>query len=171
MPGSAAFGYATLIAVLIYVAAAAIIELSDRRAALASATETLGRLQAYREPGSSTAADAASGSAFLEGPTVTVAGAALLQRIAGAVSRVAGNIMSSHVDLHGTQSAAGFIAVTVNCELEQPALQQLLHDIEAGMPYLFVEQLEVQVPSTAVSSPQGRLRVTLTVSGQWQGAR
>jgi general secretion pathway protein M len=50
-------------------------------------------------------------------------------------------------------------------------LQKLLYDLEAGMPYLFVDQLDVQVPQTTAvnESGTGRIRVVLGVSGQWQG--
>ena len=49
-------------------------------------------------------------------------------------------------------------------ELEQPALQQLLYDIEAGMPFLYVDQLSV-----APKNEEGRMRVLLTASGLWRG--
>src|SRR6202030_4628593 len=90
--------------------------------------------------GRSTDAGAPSGSAFLEGATVTVAGAALLQRVAGAVTKLGGNVLSSQLDLQGTQSKAGFVSIVASCEIDQPALQPLIYDLEAGMPFLFVEQ-------------------------------
>jgi general secretion pathway protein M len=114
---------------------------------------------------------APSGSAFLEGPTVTVAGATLLQRVAVAVTKVGGSILSSQVELQGPQSKAGFIGVIASCELDQPALQQLLYDLEAGMPFLFIEQLAVQAPVAVSGAREGRLRVQLTVYGQWQGEK
>ena len=97
-----------------------------------------------------------TGSPVLEGPTVTVAGAALLQRVAGAVTRVGGNILSSQVDLQGAQSKNGFVKVSVDCEVDQPSLQKLLYDLEAGMPLLFVDQLVAQAPETATSVVQGK---------------
>ena len=38
------------------------------------------------------------------------------------------------------------MSLIASCEVDQPALQQLLYDIEAGMPFLFVDQLEAQAP-------------------------
>ena len=38
------------------------------------------------------------------------------------------------------------ISLMASCEIEQPALQQLLYDLEAGMPFLFVDQLVAQAP-------------------------
>ena len=59
----------------------------------------------------------------------------------------------------------------------QPQLQQLLYDLEAGMPFLFVEQLVAQAPQGVAGgggvtgTEGGRLRVLLGVSGQWQEAK
>jgi general secretion pathway protein M len=54
-------------------------------------------------------------------------------------------------------------------------LQQLLYDLEAGMPFLSVDQLAVQAPTVAAGASNGtgpgKLRVLISVSGQWQGAR
>ena len=71
----------------------------------------------------------------------------------------------------GTQAKDGFVGLVVSCEMEQPSLQKLLYDLEAGMPFLFVDQLDVQVPQTTAvnENGSGRIRVVLGVSGQWQG--
>jgi len=55
----------------------------------------------------------------------------------------------------------------VSCELEQNKLQQLLYDIEAGMPFLFIDQLVAQGP--APENP--RMRVVIEVSGVWTGTQ
>ncbi len=102
---------------------------------------------------------------------MTVAGASLLQRVAGAVAKVGGSVLSSQVELQGTQAKAGFVGVIASCELDQPALQKLLYDLEAGMPFLFIDQLVVQAPVASSSDPEGRMRILLAVSGQWQGEK
>jgi general secretion pathway protein M len=86
---------------------------------------------------------------------------------------VGGTIQSSQVDVLGTQAKTGFVGLLVSCEMEQPSLQKLLYDLEAGMPFLFIDQLDVQVPQlTAVNDRGvGRVRVVLGVSGQWQGGK
>jgi general secretion pathway protein M len=173
-PAVAAIAYGALVAALLYLTASAIADLLQRRATVAAASDILDELQG-RRPAASRVADAAGGgpigSPFLEGPTVTVAGAALLQRVATAVSRVGGNILSSHVELQGAQFGAGYVGVTASCEIEQPALQQLLYDLEAGMPFLFVDQLVAHAPLASAGPQQGRMRLLLTVYGQWQGGR
>jgi general secretion pathway protein M len=171
-PILAAAAYAGLVFALLVMVVTSIVDILDQRAAVASAAAMLDQLE-----GRSTAASGRrsadvlmpSGSAFLEGATVTVAGAALLQRVAGAVTKLGGNVLSSQLDLQGTQSKAGFVSMVASCEIDQPALQPLIYDLEAGMPFLFVEQLAVQAPTS--SSGEGKLRILLAVSGQWQGMK
>jgi len=159
------------VVVLLVVAASSLIDLFNQRASVAAAAAMLEQLEG-RKPLSadkrSGAAGAPSGSAFLEGATVTVAGAALLQRVAAAVTKAGGNVLSSQLDVQGGPNAkAGFVSMVANCELEQAALQSLLYDLEAGMPFLFVDQLDIQVATAG----EGKLRFLLGVSGQWQGVK
>ena len=112
-----------------------------------------------------------TGSPFLEGQTLTVAGAALLQRVADAVTKVGGNVLSSQVDVQGVQAKDGYVSVLASCEVEQAAMQRLLYDLEAGMPYLFIEQFVAQSPLTTQAQPNSRMRLLLAVAGQWQGTR
>jgi general secretion pathway protein M len=55
--------------------------------------------------------------------------------------------------------------------VDQPSLQQLLYDLEAGMPFLFVDQLVAQAPETTTNALSQKMRVSLLVSGQWQGVK
>jgi len=173
-PAVAATAYVAVVLVLGVVAWMATADLIDRRQAVAQAEDLLAQLERGRQTAAlpaSEAGDAPQGSPFLEGQTVTVAGAALLQRVAGAVTRVGGNILSSQVDVKEAQQKAGMVSMVASIELAQPDLQKLLYDVESGMPYLFVDQLTVQAPDTVTHSEGGRLRVVLGVSGQWQGAK
>jgi general secretion pathway protein M len=170
-PLVAGTAYAGLVVVLLAVAASSLIDLLNQRASVAAAAAMLEQLEgrkplsADKRPGDTAAP---SGSAFLEGATVTVAGAALLQRVAAAVTKAGGNVLSSQLDVQGGPNAkAGFVSMVANCELEQSALQSLLYDLEAGMPFLFVDQLDIQVPAAG----EGKLRFLLGVSGQWQGTK
>jgi len=171
-PIVAAVAYAGLVIVLLAMVVSSVLDMLGQRAAVASSAAMLEQLDGRKAPapgGRSTEAGMPSGSAFLEGATVTVAGAALLQRVAGAVTKLGGNVLSSQLDVQGTQSKAGFVSMVASCELDQPALQSLIYDLEAGMPFLFIDQLAVQAPTT--SSGEGKLRILLAVSGQWQGAK
>ena len=135
-PAAAATAYAALVLVLGVVAWMATADLIDRQQAAARAEELLAQLERGRQStaASRDTADAPQGSPFLEGQTVTVAGAALLQRVAGAVTRVGGNVLSSQVDVKEAQQKAGMVSLVASLEIAQPDLQRLLYDMEAGMP-------------------------------------
>jgi general secretion pathway protein M len=175
--------HSPLIAVALYVAVAgglvavagfAVADIFDHQRALAQTSDLLDQLQGRKARGGTpSVAGEPQGTPFLEGPTVTVAGATLLQRVAAAVGNVGGTIQSSQVDVLGTQAKDGFVGLVVSCEMEQPALQKVLYDLEAGMPFLFIDQLDVQVPQTTSANEQGsgRIRVVLGVSGQWQASK
>ena len=171
-PIVAGVAYAGLVFVLVVLMVTSIVDILGQRAAVASSAAMLEQLEGRRAAASGgRPADVLmpSGSAFLEGATVTIAGAALLQRVAGVVTKLGGNVLSSQLDLQGTQSKAGFVSMVASCEIDQPALQPLIYDLEAGMPFLFIDQLAVQAPTT--SAGEGKLRILLAVSGQWQGVK
>jgi general secretion pathway protein M len=172
-PIMAAAIYAGLVAVLLFSVVTSIIDVIGQRGEVTSASTMLEQLEGRRPPnaGGVPGGTMPSGSAYLEGATVTVAGAALLQRVAGAVVKFGGNVLSTQLDLQGTQTRAGFLSMIASCEIDQPQLQQLLYDLEAGMPFLFVDQLVVQTPLTESGTGSGRLRVLIEVSGQWRGTK
>jgi general secretion pathway protein M len=149
----------------------ALSDLADRKRAVDSAADMLTRLEgrapARASGGTGATGPVPAGSPFLEGPTVTVAGAALLQRVAGAIRQVGGNVLSSQVELQGAQSQDGYVSLTTSCDIDQSVLQPLLYDIEAGMPFLFIDQMVAQSPTGAGAGDGGRTRVLLTVSGLW----
>jgi len=171
-PLLAALGYAAVIVVLLAMAWSGVADMLERRQAVAAASDLLAQLEGRKPmlaPSGATAAQIPTGSPFLEGQTLTVAGAALLQRVADAVTKVGGNVVSSQVDVQGVQAKDGFVSVLASCELDHAALQRLLYDLEAGMPFLFIEQVVAQSPQTASAQEGGRMRLLLAVSGRWQG--
>jgi general secretion pathway protein M len=172
-PALAAVLYGTLVAACLFLTWAAAAELYDRYNGLQAATALLDQIEGRRPaPGGSASAEAVpAGSPFLEGRTVTVAGAALQQRVASAVTKLGGNVLSTQVELQGSQAKEGFVSLVASCEMDQPALQQLLYDLEVGMPFLFVDQLQVETPQLGTTQEGERMRVLLAVSGQWQGAK
>lgn len=174
-PRAAVFVYFALVVALTVTAWAAVADIVERRNAVSAASELLAQLEGRRSsPATQSGAQLGTvpaGSPFLEGETVTVAGAALLQRVAAAVTRAGGNVLSSQVDVKGPQSTDGYVSLVVSCDIEQAALQQVLYELESGMPFLFVEQLVGQTTQAALAADAGRMRVLLAVSGQWQGSK
>jgi general secretion pathway protein M len=166
-------GYAALVITLIVIAWLAIANLAGDYGDYRSAVDLLDQLEG-RKPfaEASGLSSGMPGSPFLEGPTVEVAGAALQQRVVSAVKNVGGNVLSSQVDLLGSETKQGYVSLSASCEVEQSALQQLLYDLESGMPFLFIDQLVVQVPQAERGIGAGpetaRMRIQIDVSGQWQ---
>ncbi len=165
--------YGAVVLTLVMTTLFAVTNIFQRHHAIFETAEALTRLE-HRTPASSAqlgreAGDAPQGSPFLEGQTITVASAALLQRVTAAITRVGGNVVSSEVEPQDVQSADGLVRITTTSELEQKAVQQLLYDIEAGMPFLFVDQFLAQAPQPA--NEGGRMRVVLEVSGLWPGTK
>ena len=170
----ATLAYLVTVALLLALAWTGFVEILERRQSVADASDLLAQLEGRKAGARASAADATAaavptGSPFLEGQTLTVAGAALLQRVADAVTKVGGNVLSSQVDVQGVQAKDGYVSVLASCEVEQPALQRLLYDLEAGMPFLFVEQFVAQAPQTGQTPASGRMRLLLAVSGRWGG--
>ena len=85
--------------------------------------------------------------------------------------RVLSNLVSSQVDLQRPRYAEGYLNLIASCEIEQTALQPLLYDLESGMPFLFIEEMAAQTGQGGMDEAGGRMRVSLTVSGQWQQAK
>ena len=92
-----------------------------------------------------------------------------MQRLTTLITSSGGTIISTEMIQSGAQSKDGFLSAIANCELEHDALQRVLYEIEAGLPFLFVEQLIVR-PSSGLGE-SGKLRVTLGVTAQWGGGK
>jgi len=168
-PLSAVAIYLAIVVAMLFVMVSSVAGMIDRRSDVAAASATLERLEGSRPVIGSAPGDAMPlGSPYLEGATVTIAGATLLQRVAGSVMSFGGNVLSTQLDVPSSPGRSGFVSMIANCEVDQPQLQQVLYDLEAGMPFLFIDQLVVQAPA---AGPGNKLRIRLAVSGQWRGAK
>lgn len=170
----AALSYIAVIAGLTALSIWFFLDLFDRSSAVAIARERLAQIDGRAKVGQAGVGhddSAASGSPFIEGPTITVAGAALQQRIDSAVAKAGGAVLSSQIVIDGPQAKDGLVSLTASIEIAQPALQALLYDLEAGMPYLFLNTLEIQSPQAFGEAETARMRVVVGVLGQWQPAQ
>ena len=169
-PKLSALAYVALVSAGFLIGIGAAAQIAERYDALSATGEMLARLQERTAPHSAPSDGheaAPKASPFLAGSTVTVASAGLLQRVASIITAAGGTISSSEVVPQSTQAKNDHVKVTVSCELEQSKLQQLLYDIEAGMPFLFIDQLVAQGPLP--ENP--RMRVVIEISGVWSGAK
>jgi general secretion pathway protein M len=143
-------------------------DLWARSSGIAAAQERLDQLTERSRPRPPASLASVGGSPFLDGRTITIAGAAMEQRVAAAVTKDGGALISSQVELDGPEAKNGFVTLTAVVEVAQPALQTILYDIEAGMPYLFVDKLSIQSPEDFGEPEGGRMRMSVTVVGQWR---
>jgi general secretion pathway protein M len=162
--------YVGIVVGLLAMALLLVADVRDKIAEVAVAQMRLDQLSGRSPPSSESIVSNAgvSGSPFLEGQTITIAGAALQQRVEAAVAKAGGALVSSQVELDGPDAKNGFVGLTASVELGQPAVQAVLYDVEAGMPYLFVDKLSIQSPEAFGEPESGRTRMTIGVVGQWR---
>lgn len=170
-PSTAALSYVAFVIALALMALFALLDIAERHRAVNASAEVLARLErrapSFSSESNWTADSIPAGSPFLEGQTVTMASAALLQQITAAITGAGGRIVSSEVRPQGERSGDAFIRVVANCELEEGALLHLLYGIEAGMPFLFIDQFVAEAPA----NEGGRMHVLLGISGLWSGGK
>jgi general secretion pathway protein M len=165
--------YVGVVIALLAISLLLVADLRDKAADIAAAQMRLDQVAERSRPSLSASIDSnagVSGSPFLDGQTITIAGAALQQRVEAAVAKAGGALMSSQVELDGPDAKNGFVGLTASMEVSQPAVQTILYDIEAGMPYLFVDKLSIQSPEVFGEPESGRMRMTIGVAGQWRSS-
>jgi general secretion pathway protein M len=164
--------YGGFICLFGFVIWSSVVDIVDRRQAVAIEAGVLEQFEQRRvRTGEGVELSNSGGSPFVEGSTVTVAGAALLQRVVAAIAKYDGHTLSSQLELSGNRSKTGFVSVVATCDIDQSGVQKLLYDLEAGMPFLFVDQLVVQAPAVSATASGEKLHLLIGVSGQWQGAK
>ncbi len=149
--------------------------LAERYAGYSESADLLERMESRRTTAARGGEDgslARTGSPFLDAPTLTIAGAELQKHVTALVRDAGGSVLSSQVDLEQAEGASDRVSLTIAAEIDQAAVQKLLYDIEAGMPFLFIDRLLLQpVQEQGKSTPGSRLRAQMSISGQWQQAK
>lgn len=122
------------------------------------------RSDARGRPGSAPAA------AFLDAPTQGLAVATLQAHLAQMANIHHSVLVSSGVEPAKREDPPDSIRLQATLEMSLQALQAFLYQLESGTPYVFVEQLAVQLAGTAsqrvVEDPL--LRVTLGLRANWR---
>ncbi len=170
-PTCSTFIYGATVFAMLLTSAFALVEIVRQYQALSAAAETLATFERRKEniASDSTPISQPAGSPFLEGPTVTVASASLLQQLTTALTRAGGSVTSSEVDNQFTQSKDGFVRIRATGTIEQNGLQQLLYDLESGMPFVFVDQLSARIEMEG--KKDGLMRVSIGVTGLWSAGK
>jgi general secretion pathway protein M len=142
------------------------LELSERR-------EQLSRLEARakaRNDARARAGAIAPTEAFLDAPTPGLAAARLQAHIVQVADIHHCIITTSGIEPTKHDDAADLIRLQVVLEASWQSLQTFLYQLESGTPYVFVEQIAVQL--TGVASQRAAddplLRVTLGLRSVWR---
>jgi general secretion pathway protein M len=111
----------------------------------------------------------APGAAFLDAPTLGLAGAQLQSYITRLATAQQAALMSSGVESPARDDTPDSIRVQATLELSLKSLQAMLQQLETGTPYVFVETLAAQ---PAIAAQRGAedppLRVTVGVRALWR---
>ena len=103
---------------------------------------------------------------FIEGSSLTVAGAALQKRVGDAVLKAGGGVLSTRLELQDAAVKDGYLSLSTDAELDQTDVQPFLYDIESGFPFLFVDSLSLQ--PKVERSDASKMEMHITVSGRWR---
>src|SRR5215510_5776563 len=118
---------------------------ADAARELAERQEMVAQLEARARangPGRSVAA--APAAAFLDAPTQGLAGAQLQAHLAQTASAQQAGLISSGLEATKREDTPDTIRLQATMEVGLSALQAILHRLESGTPYVFVEALTVQ---------------------------
>jgi general secretion pathway protein M len=146
---------------------------SDAAQELAETQDTLANLQARaeRKPRVSTRAldGTAPTSAFLDAPTVGLAGAQLEAYLAQLAGEQQVRIASSGIQSPRREDPTDTIRVEANFDVTLKVLQTILYKLEAEEPYVFVESITIKPSGTPAqrNAEDPLLRVYLNLHALW----
>jgi general secretion pathway protein M len=111
----------------------------------------------------------APAQAFLDAPTPGLAGADLQAYVERLADRHAA-LVSFGVQGGDNDRVADTVGLETSMDITLNALQVLLHQLESGTPYVFVDSLSVHT-AAGLRAAADTLRVTLGLRALWRGPR
>ncbi len=164
-----------LLAVSVAAPALALKARSDAAQALADEQDLFARFQAaHARPGGGKAnashdLGAAPESAFLNAQTQGLASAQLQAYLSQLVLAQRASLASSGGEQSNRPDAPDTVRLQATLEIRYDALQTLLYRLEAGTPYVFVDSMVVQPPTTTASRAGNgdAMKVTLNLRSLW----
>ena len=140
---------------------------------LAERHDLLSRLQARAKASSDARARsgaAAPVAAFLDAPTQGLAVAQLQAHLAQMADFHRSVLVASGIEPARREDPPDSIRLRASLEMSLQALQAFLYQLESGTPYVFVEQLTVQLAGAASqrAAEDPLLRVTLGLRAIWR---
>ena len=135
--------------------------------------ETLSHLAARARSGADARArttTTAPAAAFLDAGTTGLAAAQLQSYLSQVAARQQAILISYGVEPARREDSPDSIRVQVTLEVSQKSVQGLLYQLESGTPYVFVDSLAVQLPSTTGQrgAEDPKLRLTLSLRALWR---
>ena len=161
-----ALGIAAFVAVALAAAVSTALSLREAQAHVAELNQQAQDLSARERRLVAPGERGKAASPFFEARTITLAGAALHQRLEAAVTSAKGRMVSSKVEV-APRGDERQISLAAELTIAEPDIQALLFDLETGRPYLFVDSIEARAPEGSGDPGGGAMRVSLSVSGQW----
>lgn len=109
---------------------------------------------------------------YMDAGGPSLAAAALQEHLAGLVEAAGGRIVEQQVVDETEPDDVDDVAVRLTVDVTNTALMTLLHQVETGIPLLFVEAASIrQLPASGEDAPvDPLLRADLRVRGYWKVA-
>jgi general secretion pathway protein M len=142
----------------------AVNELTERR-------EVFSRLEARARSGINASArkpGAAPAAASLEAPSAGIAAAQLQTYLSQLASGQRATLVSYGSEPARREDSADFVRAQVTLDIAQTALQGLLYALESQTPYVFVDSVTLQPPTTQRAVADPTLRLTLSLHALWR---
>ena len=146
---------------------------SDAAYELAERREALSHLAARARAGADARArttTAAPAAAFLDAGTAGLAAAQLQSYLSQVAASQQAIVISYGVEPARREDSSDSIRVQATLEVSQKSVQGLLYQLESATPYVFVDALAVQTPSTTGGrgAQDANLRLTLSLRALWR---
>jgi general secretion pathway protein M len=146
---------------------------SDANHELKEQREALSHLEARARSGSQANVRmkfAAPADAFLDGPTAGLAAAKLQAYLSQVAASQQAILISYGVEPTRREDSPDSVRVQATLDVGQMALQSLLYQLESRTPYVFVDALALQPPSTAEqrAAQAPILRLTMSLRALWR---
>ena len=139
-------------------------ELAERR-------EALSHLEARARSGAhARMTSVAPAVAFLPGPTAGLAAAQLQAYLSQVAASEQAILISYGVEPTRREDSPDSIRVQATLDVAQRSLQHVLYQLESRTPYVFVDTLALQPPSTAEqrAAQDPMLRLTMSLRALWR---
>lgn len=101
---------------------------------------------------------------LLKGTTLGIAGANLQRRVAEVIKRNNGNARSFQIQSPEKETGLTKIVINISLSADIVSVQKILHELETGTPFIFIDDMVVQSTETQTGSSTSFQRKKLDIS-------